>query len=455
MKLRLGSAALAVIALSLPCLSASAQTDSGDEQADEKAKPAKSTKSAEAEAPAQPAEPLPPAPPPAVGEVTPEMVSPYIPAPAAPLRIESPNATLQFGLLAQPQLEIAGAPDAEKTTKNLFVRRIRLIVSGTVFKVFDVFFDVDWPNLFKLDPADTMAFDKNAPGLNVQDAFATYRPLGDLVKIDAGFMLPPLSHNSLESAAKLYGNDYFVNSFRRNITGNADPFRSSGQSPAGRDAGVQLRLLLLNGHIDARVGAYQGRRNGAVPQSTMTDAVVGGLNMFRVAGRLQINILDAEPGFFYQGTYHGTRKVLSIGGFYDFQDKYKYFGGDVLVDLPLGPGILTAQADIVHWDGGTFINLPSATVYMGEVGYLIGPLMLSPIVRIERLVAPLIPNPDTTMTGNVPNPANPSEDRYGGGLAFWPYGHNSNLKAFFTRAHRAGAPHDFNVFSLQWQVYIY
>ena len=39
----------------------------------------------------------------------------------------------------------------------------------------------------------------------------------------------------------------------------------------------------------------------------------------------------------------------------------------------------------MHWDGGTFLTLPKATVIMGEIGYLIGPLMLSPIARVEIL----------------------------------------------------------------------
>ena len=175
--------------------------------------------------------------------------------------------------------------------------------------------------------------------------------------------------------------------------------------------------------------------------------------MFRVASRLQINFLDAEPGFFYQGTYLGAKKVFSVGGFYDFQDQYKYFGGDFIVDLPLGPGVITAQGDVVQWDGGTFLAaIPfKERVIMGELGYLIGPIMLSPIVRVERLTSYAV---DTT-TGESPTFNYPSENRYGGGLAFWPYGHNSNLKAFFTRVHRQPAPHDFNVFSVQWQVYVY
>jgi hypothetical protein len=461
MKLRPGVATLVVAASLLPGLRAFAQSEGGEEQPEEKAKPAPPV---EASPPAA-EQVAKPAPPPAPEPVTAGAYVPFAPPPS-PLRIESPGSTIQFGVLAQPAFEMGGAPDDEKMAKNLFLRRFRLMVGGTLFTYFEFFFDADLPNLFKQDPADTMSgTGKNYPGLQVQDAYVTFKPVGELIKFDAGFMLPPLSHNGVESAAKLYGPDYFVNTFRRNVTGNADPFKSQGQSPVGRDAGFQLRALLLNSHIDARVGMFQGLRLGEVPAAGMTPAVIGGLNIFRVAARLQINLLDGEPGFFYQGTYHGAKKILSIGGFIDYQDPYKYFGGDLFVDLPVGPGILTAQADVGKWDGGIyrdqnnlevpFAAMGKATVYLAEVGYLIGPIMLSPIARFERLDTPLVPNPDPTMPGNIPDPSNPKEDRYGGGLAFWPYGHNSNLKAFFTRVHRQPSRHDFNVVTVQWQVYFY
>ena len=375
------------------------------------------------------------------------------------MRVEIPGASIQFGILAQPQLEMAGAPDADKTTKNIFLRRLRFMVGGTLFNTFEFFVQTDWPDLFKLDPSDTMVFDKNAPGSEhpgrLRDVQAA--PSGEAdQEFDAGFMLPPVSHNSLESAAKLYGPDYFVNSFRRNVTGIADPFTSSGQSPVGRDTGFQLRVLALNGHIDFRVGAFQGHRVGAVPQSTMTPAVVGGLNAPRAGGaaadqpaRRRARVLlpgdlsRREEGPFQSAASTTSRTSTSISA------------ATLFVDLPLGPGILTAQFDGVHWDGGTFLTLPKATVYMGELGYLIGPIMLSPIARIERLVTPLVANPDPAMTGLIADPSNPSEDRYGGGLAFWPYGHNSNVKAFYTRVHRDPGRHDFYVITAQWQVYVY
>ena len=364
--------------------------------------------------------------------------------PPAPLRIESPSASIQLGLLAQPQFEMAGAPDADSTTKNLFLRRIRFIVSGTLFDHFEYFFDTDYPDLFKVDPANQSGgTGKNAPGLNVQDAFVTFKPAQNFFKVDAGFMLPPLSHNAVQGAATLYSSDYFVNTFRRNVLSNLDPFGSSGQSPAGRDLGVQLRGLVLKDHLEYRVGLFQGVRVGPLPAMGMgTAGIVGGNNFFRASARLQVNVLDAEPGFFYQGTYLGTKSILSFGGFYDLEDQYKFWGADALLDLPAGPGIVTAQANVVQWDGGNFImTLPKTTAIMAEAGYLVRSIMLSPIARIERLIA------------HQPTAASPSEDRYGGGLAFWPYGHNSNLKAFFARVHRDPAPHDFNQINVQWQLF--
>jgi hypothetical protein len=452
MTLRIGLAALAVFALSLPGLRASAQDEFSDEKPPEKQKapaPAPEESEAPAEPPAKSTKPA-PEPEPAVG--------PYVPlAPAPdPLRISNSVVSIQFGMLLQPQFEMVGDAAATLTAKNLFLRRTRLIIGGTLYKYFEFFFDTDYPDLFKQDGGSTTASSyKNSPGLNIQDAFVTAKPAGDLIGIDAGFMLPPLSHNNIESAAKLYGVDYFANGFRRNVAFiNAyDPFHSNVQNPQGRDLGIQLRGLVAFGHVEYRVGVFQGFRVVEVPGPP---AKVGALNFFRAAARLQINILDAEPGFFHAGTYHGAKKILSVGGFYDFEDKYKYYGGDLFVDLPAGPGVVTAQATVARWDGGTFIpEIHKNSAYMAEIGYLIGPLMLSPIFRYERVNTPLVANPDPTMTGMVADPQNPSENRIGGGLAFWPYGHNTNFKAFFQRIHRLPGTQDYNQVNVQWQLYFY
>jgi hypothetical protein len=456
MKLRQGLAALAVLALSLPGLRASAQTESGEEQPSEEK--AAGPAPAAPETPAEPAAKLKaapePEPPRATGPFT-----PFAPPPA-PLRFGNDLVNVQFGVLVQPAFQAAGDAAADGLSKNLFVRRTRLILGGTIYKYFEYFIDTDWPDLFKQDAVDTTAASfKNAPGMNIQDAFLTGKAWGDCLNVDFGFMLPPLSHNNIESAAKLYGPDYFANSFRRNASflTATDPFRSTIQNPQGRDAGLQLRGLLAFGHVEYRVGLFQGLRVTEMPGPPGQPATVGSKNFFRFSARLQVNLLDAEPGFFHAGTYHGAKKIVSVGGFYDRQDSYKYFGGDLFIDLPLGPGVFTFQADVVQWDGGTLlVGVLKNTAYMGEVGYLIGPLMLSPIFRYERLVTPLVhTDPSDPTTPLIADSANPSENRIGGGLAFWPFGHNTNFKAFYSRVHRLPGFQNYNQIDVQWQLYFY
>jgi len=366
------------------------------------------------------------------------------PPPAAkgtpPLKVDASNgSSIKFGLLLQPQFQMAnsGAAALSGYTSNLFLRRARLLFGGNLFGVVDYFVDTEFANLFiantvtTTDPATMMmttTTSKVTPGMNIQDAFATAKVMGDMVKVDAGYMLPPLAHNAVQGAGTLLGWDYFRFSFRH------DGVFGTTTSPVGRDLGVQLRGLIAN-KVEYRLGLFQGLRKN------QTATEVAGKNMFRVAGRLQVNLLDAETGFFYGGTYLGTKKVLSVGLSGDLQDNYKYFAGDIFADLPVGPGVVTAQLNVAHWNGGGFVALPSQTAIMGEAGYLISDLHLTPIVRVEHL------------KGTAGMPA--TETRISGGVAFWPYGHNSNLKLFFTSVDTTGAARKVNQINLQWQVYYF
>jgi hypothetical protein len=212
------------------------------------------------------------------------------PAPAGPMKIELPDATIKFGFLLQPQYEVVGNATLSGASHNIFIRRTRILVGATLFKNFEFFFDTDFPNLFRA--ANNTAGEANTkatPGMNVQDAFATAKALGNALMIDLGYMLPPLGHNAVQGATSLYSWDYFCNSFR-----HSNVFASSAD-PVGRDAGVQLRGLVLNDILEYRVGMFQGKRGD------VSATQVAGRNMFRVAGRLQINLLDAETSFFYAG----------------------------------------------------------------------------------------------------------------------------------------------------------
>ena len=391
--------------------------------------PAPATAPAPADAPPAPAVPAPtvvePAP-----VVTPA-APPETPPPTAfdPLKIESKNATLKLGLLLQPQYEglsagstatgVTYGDEAHKgMSNNLFIRRTRLLVGGTLFKTFEYFFDTDAPNLFKGDVGVTGGMTpgngtgaKGGNGVIVQDAFGTWKALDDAFKIDVGYMLTPGAHNALQGAGTLFGVDYFSNTFIHSQLLN------TSVNPAGRDTGVQFRGLVLDNHLEYRAGLFQGKRNAGTADQ------VAGQNFFRVAARVQVNVLDAETGFFYAGTYLGKKKVLSFGGAFDFQDDYKHWAVDGLLDLPVGPGIITAQVNVGGWKGGNFTTpaVPdSVTAIMGEAGYTFDAVPITPMVKFENV--------------SISAPTDVKQVRFGGGLAFWPYGHTINVKGFFTHS---------------------
>jgi hypothetical protein len=380
------------------------------------------------------AQPLPPAPPaqpaPAVA------VGPGAPLPMA--KLEGPNGSIRVGVLAQPQFSAVGAAAANSMTYNLYIRRIRLLVGGTVFRDFEYFVDTDYPNLFLANEENAAgtAFPKNAPGMNIQDAFITYKAMGDMVKVDVGFMLPPLAHNAVQGATTLYSWDYFSNTFKTNAA--ATGFFGASGNPVGRDLGLELRGLVAQNRLEYRVGLFQGER------SQPANGNVGGNNFFRYTARLQLNLLDPETAFFYAGTYLGAKKVLSFGISYDAQSTYKYLAIDGITDLPLGPGLFTAQVNFAYWNlsNTTFVATPKQYALMGEAGYLLN-AVFSPIVRAEF---------------DHVNATNAKNTQLGLGLGWWPVGHNSNIKAFYTRILNSPVPaggHNFNQINVQWQLYFY
>ena len=384
------------------------------------------------------AEPTQPQPPPPAPEPPPPPPPPP-PKGFVPLKLESPTATAKIGVLAQPAFESVGAANANGASNNFFIRRVRVLLGGTLFDNFEYFFDVDAPNLFKGNAPDGS---KTQPGLIVQDIFFTYKAVADALKVDVGYMLTPGAHNALQGAGTLYSWDYFASSFIHGV-----PFGHG----TGRDAGLQLRGHVLDGMLEYRLGLFNGFRKPSTVDNTVTPPVttrVHAENFFRLAGRVQLNLLDPEvPGFFYAGTYLGAKKVLSFGGAFDIQGAYKHWALDGIVDLPLGPGGLTAQLNVGGWSGGTLFNLPTQWAVMGEAGYRIDAVQLSPIVRFEQRY--------------YSSDATADETRFGIGAAYWPRGHNVNLKAFYTHV-APGDPaatalnlHSYSQVNVQAQLYFY
>ena len=100
--------------------------------------------------------------------------------------------------------------------------------------------------------------------------------MSDPLTISAGLMFVPFCRNCIQNAETLLSLDYSAFSFL------ATP---ATQSSVGRDVGFQAKGHFSGNRIEYRVGAFQGFR------------ATGARNPLRAAGRLQVNLLDAEtPG---------------------------------------------------------------------------------------------------------------------------------------------------------------
>ncbi len=105
------------------------------------------------------------------------------------------DATLNVNLQLQSQFLVneAGTPDGMDPSYDVFVRRARIAVNGTVGKSFSYYFQLDNPNFGK--------FGNLTGRVLVQDAWVGWAPTGidggTVVYIDAGLLYIPISRHVL------------------------------------------------------------------------------------------------------------------------------------------------------------------------------------------------------------------------------------------------------------------
>jgi hypothetical protein len=326
------------------------------------------------------------------------------------------DVNFKLGVLGQFQGDWLEDPAADETTQNLFIRRIRLLFAGQVAKNVTFFVETDAPNLGK-----TLASGKNiSPGMIVQDAYGEFK-VHDAFALDAGLMFVPFSRNSLQSAASLLPIDYGANTFAQS---------APTQSSIGRDTGFQAKGYFLGNHLEYRLGAFQGARD---PSSHRA---------FRYAGRVQYQFLEPEAtGFFYTGTYLGTKKVAAVAAAFDKQNDYHAYDADAFVDYPVGPGAVTAQLAYNRFDGGTlFPTLPRENVVLLEAGYFLRALKITPVLQFTNrgLV--------NTTVGDA--------KQWSVGVNYWWAGQNANIKTAYGRIVPRGLASQ-NEFTIQLQLFYF
>ncbi len=318
------------------------------------------------------------------------------------------QSSIKIGFLAQAQTEALETADQEEVSKNLFMRRFRILFSGNLGPKWTFFFETDSPNIGKVNPNATgTATAKDTGDMFIQDAFVTYNH-SDAFKVDVGMIMLPHSRNGTQSAATLLTVDYGPFTFL-----DAGP---SGER-VGRDYGVQVRGYPAKQHFEYRLAVAQGVRGDRAT------------NPLRISGRAVYYPFGGETGFFYGGTFQGTKKQVGLGAGFDVQDDHRIYSADVFAEFPVEnrkEGV-TFQANWMHYDGGTFLkSLAEQDAYLVEVGYHLLKNRFSPFVQHQarRYADDTSPNQTQTLFG----------------AAWWMAGHQRNLKLAAGWQHIDGLP---------------
>jgi Phosphate-selective porin O and P len=346
------------------------------------------------------------------------------------------NVSFRLGGQAQLWADELQDPASKAYAQNLYVRRIRFLLTGSVAPNVTFFYQTDNPNLGKTPKALTAGF-------VTQDAWAEWK-FTDAFMLDGGLFLVPTSREELTSTTSFMTID---------ISPTATVFATPTQTSATRDTGVQAKGYLVDGgRFEYRVALFQGVRNPAVAPK------VASRNSFLHAVYLQYDFWEKEKGYVYAGTNRGTRKILALSGGYTGQQDYKSGSLNLHTNIPVGPAFTAATAtapaqkneiaalvQAMHYDGGTFIpGIPKQNDYLAEFDYFMAPVKTQPFVKFEDQKFSATSNPSKDVT------------RFGAGLNYYVSGQNLKLTGQYLRIKpKNGAIRASNEFTVQMQVWYY
>jgi hypothetical protein len=356
------------------------------------------------------------------------------------------TVNFRFGMLFQGWTDWTQDPNSEGYSENFFLRRLRFLVVANVAPGVSIFYQTDNPRLGNAGTNGTKTINT---GFITQDAFVEWKIAQDVLMLDAGLFYTPQSRGVLNSSSSTL-------SFDAPTFGTQQSSLIGGNS--GRDTGFALKGYVLGDHLEYRAGVFSGQREGSSAQTAPLGNAAGSRNALRAAARLQYDFFDNEKGYTYAGTNRGAKKILVVGAWGDTQGDYKAYGADAMADIPIGKDAVTAEADYLHYDGGTQFQqvvggvvtplLPKEHVLFAHAAYYFNSIKLQPFLRYERL----------DFTDDAFKSRN--QQRYGGGLNWYIAGQNLKVSAFYERIvpktqPAAAAIKDTNHFAVQLQAYYF
>lgn len=321
------------------------------------------------------------------------------------------NKSIKTCVYIQPQFYTFDSQKSQSDGAEFFIRRAKFVFKGQLNKNIKLLVGLLSKNFGRA--GDTKV------NTELKDAWIEYG-FSKALKLNVGLIKLPFSRHTQQAGRTLHGLDYH-SSFLVNtgIYGH-------------RDMGMVARGLLLKNKIDYRLALVNGKVDAS-----------GADKHLRHVGRLGFNFFDAEPEYFWAGTYLGKRKVLSFGVSWDLEpgvggsngtSLHRRIAFDALADIPMGENGVVATFNFYHFNEGT--KRPKGKGLWADLGYR--------IKKIEPLIALEWYQPDSGDKGKrlaiLP------------GLNYWIKGHAANIKAEFGLIKLDGADEWDKAFTLQSQL---
>jgi len=237
------------------------------------------------------------------------------------------EGALQLDYKGQLQMTVrdTGSGDNnDDTTTNFNFRRNRLALMGKYGDMMSLYVQTE----FTEDPnVSTLGVSSSNQGTDFQLLDAVMRfNINDSFKVNAGKFKYNLSRENLEACEMPLTLDRSL--FVRTA------FTST------RDTGVAIWGNLFNDVFQYRADVMEGRKalsGDTAPSSN-----------FRYSVRGHVSLLDPEKDYGYKGTYLGKKKVLTVGGAYQFEPEVAY--GDTVLK--------TDKKDYQAWTVDGFFEYP-------------------------------------------------------------------------------------------------
>jgi hypothetical protein len=209
--------------------------------------------------------------------------------------------------------------NGDSTVSGFALDTIRLYVNGNVTDQIKMTFNTEYEG-------------SGTNKIGVLDAIGRFE-FSDQFNIWAGRLLPP------SDRANLYG-PYYANDWAPYADDVADFYPSVR---TGRDNGVAYWGQF--GMLKVQVGAFDGES---------LNSAVADKSKLLYAGRLTFDFWDAEPGYYFNGTYYGEKDLLALGLAAQSQDSKTAYSLDGLMEKKLpNLGVITIEAEFQHDNGLT------------------------------------------------------------------------------------------------------